>query len=60
MKNNKVSRRGLIKNWYDIELEAEKFNLARIEKIAIDRVSPEFLLTLEEDVLYQFLPSYDF
>jgi len=35
-------------------------SLTRTEKINIDKITPEFLLNLEEDVLYEFFPTYSF
>ena len=58
--NKKVSRIGLLKHWYDKALQTEEITLTRTEKINIDKISPEFLLNLEEDVLYEFLPTYSF
>jgi len=58
--NKKVSRIGLLKHWYDKALQNEEITLTRTEKINIDKISPEFLLNLEEDVLYEFLPTYSF
>ncbi|MFX0070337.1 MAG: hypothetical protein ACFFAO_04525 [Candidatus Hermodarchaeota archaeon] len=60
LNNKKVSRIGLLKHWYDGALEIEKITLIRIEKIPINRISPKFLLNLEEDVLYEFIPAYNF
>lgn len=58
--DKKVSRIGLLKHWYDKALQTEEITLTRTEKINIDKISPEFLLNLEEDVLYEFLPTYSF
>ncbi|MFX1445125.1 MAG: hypothetical protein ACFFHV_17055, partial [Promethearchaeota archaeon] len=60
LNNKKVSRIGLLKHWYDKDLQTEVITLARTEKIYIDKITPEFLLNLEEDVLYEFLPAYSF
>lgn len=60
LNTKKISRVGLLKHWYDGALETEKITLTRTEKIPFDTISPEFLLNLEEDVLYEFLPSYSF
>jgi len=58
--NKKASRIGLLKHWYEKGLQTEEITLTRTEKINIDKISPEFLLNLEEDVLYEFLPTYSF
>ena len=58
--DKKASRIGLLKHWYDKALQTEEITLTRTEKINIDKISPEFLLNLEEDVLYEFLPTYSF
>jgi hypothetical protein len=60
LKNKKVPRVGLLKHWYDKAIQTEEITLTRIEKINIDKISPECLLNLEEDVLYEFLPPYSF
>ncbi|MFX1338941.1 MAG: hypothetical protein ACFFDK_10055, partial [Promethearchaeota archaeon] len=60
LNNKKVSRIGLLKHWYDKDLQTEVITLARTEKIYIDKITPEFLLNLEEDVLYEFLPPHSF
>lgn len=58
--DKKASRIGLLKHWYDKGLQTEEITLTRTEKINIDKISPEFLLNLEEDVLYEFFPTYSF
>jgi len=58
--NKKASRIGLLKHWYDKGLQTEEITLTRTEKINIDKITPEFLLNLEEDVLYEFFPTYSF
>ncbi|TFG16908.1 MAG: hypothetical protein EU533_08665 [Promethearchaeota archaeon] len=60
LNNKKVSRIGLLKHWYDKDLQTEEINLTRTEIKPIDKITPEFLLNLEEDVLYEFLPTYSF
>ncbi len=60
LNTKKISRIGLLKHWYDGALDTEKITLTRTEKIPLKTISPEFLLNLEEDVLYEFLPSYNF
>ena len=58
--DKKASRIGLLKHWYDKGLQTEEVTLTRTEKINIDKITPEFLLNLEEDVLYEFFPTYSF
>jgi len=58
--NKKASRIGLLKHWYDKALQTEEITLTRTEKINIDKITPDFLLNLEEDVLYEFFPTYSF
>ena len=58
--NKKASRIGLLKHWYDKGLQTEEITLTRTEKINIDKITSEFLLNLEEDVLYEFFPTYSF
>jgi len=60
LNNKKVSRIGLLKHWYDKDLQTEEITLTRTDKINIDKITSEFLLNLEEDVLYEFLPTYSF
>jgi len=49
-----ISRVGLLKHWYNFTLENEKIILKRIEKVDLNDINKEFLLYLEEDVLYEF------
>ncbi len=49
-----ISRVGLLKHWYNFTLENEKIILKRIEKVDLNDINKEFLLDLEEDVLYEF------
>ena len=58
--DKKASRIELLKHWYDKGLQTEEVTLTRTEKINIDKITPEFLLNLEEDVLYEFFPTYSF
>ncbi|MFW9821655.1 MAG: hypothetical protein ACFFE4_01890 [Candidatus Thorarchaeota archaeon] len=56
----KVSRIGLLKHWYVGGLEEEEIKIMKTEKIGIKQVNSDLLLNLSEDILYEFLPSYDF
>ena len=56
--SKKVSRIGLLKHWYTRGLHDEEFRINRTEKAQINAITSDFLLNLEEDVLYEFFPSY--
>ncbi|MHA1933087.1 MAG: hypothetical protein ACW96X_11125 [Promethearchaeota archaeon] len=58
--NKKVSRIGLLKHWYKMGLTDEEIKIKKTEKIVINQVTPELLLNLSEDVLYEVFPIYDF
>ncbi|MHA2399739.1 MAG: hypothetical protein ACXADU_12740 [Promethearchaeota archaeon] len=58
--NNIVSRVGILKHWYTKGLTDEYFKLKKTERISINDLTEEFLLNIEEDVLYEFLPVYQF
>jgi len=45
---------GILKHWYAGGLTDEKINLKEIQRINLNKVTPEFLLNIEEDVLYKF------
>ena len=49
-----LSQVGILKHWYNFTLENEKITLKRIEKVDLNDINKEFLLYLEEDVLYEF------
>jgi len=55
-----VNRIGLLKHWYNKRLQNEEIIIKRTERVDVNEISPEFLLNLEEDVLYEFFPSYGF
>ena len=55
-----ISRVGLLKHWYKKGLADEDFKLKKTERISIKELTNKFLLHLEEDVLYEFFPSYQF
>jgi len=54
LQNSSVSRVGLIKHWYDGGLENEKFIIRETKEVKASDISPEFLLNLREDILYEF------
>lgn len=58
--NKKVTRIGLLKHWYTGGLEKEEIKIRKTKKIVINQVTPELLLNLSEDILYEFFPVYDF
>jgi hypothetical protein len=49
---------GILKHWYTKGLTDEYFKLKKTERISVNELTNEFLLHLEEDVLYEFLPVY--
>ncbi len=58
--NKTVSRIGLLKHWYNQGLDDEIFQINETKKISINEITQEYLLNLEEDVLYEFLPAFNF
>jgi hypothetical protein len=60
LENKIVSRVGILKHWYTKGLTDEYFKLKKTERISVNELTNEFLLHLEEDVLYEFLPVYQF
>ena len=55
-----VARIGLLKHWYNKGLQNEDIIIKRIERVDVNEISSKSLLNLEEDVLYEFFPSYVF
>ncbi|MFW9881264.1 MAG: hypothetical protein ACFFG0_50005 [Candidatus Thorarchaeota archaeon] len=55
-----VSRVGILKHWYSKRLEKEKLQIKEIRKIFINKITPDYLLNLDEDILYEFLEIYNF
>lgn len=53
-----LKRIGLLKHWYKLGIENEDFNIKGTKRIPINEINSEFLLKLEEDVLYEFIPNY--
>ena len=49
-----VSQIGILKHWYTSTLENEEITLKRKQKVNLKGVDKDFLLNLEEDVLYEF------
>jgi len=58
--SKKVSRIGLLKHWYTRGLHDEEIRIKRTERAQINAVTSDFLLNLEEDVLYEFFPSHKY
>jgi hypothetical protein len=58
--NKAVSRIGLLKHWYNKGLDDERIQIKENKKISINGITQEYLLNLEEDVLYEFLPAFVF
>lgn len=49
---------GILKHWYEGGLENEKITLKEIQKTNFNEVTTEFLLNMEEDILYEFYIPY--
>ncbi|MFX1328976.1 MAG: hypothetical protein ACFE91_12695 [Promethearchaeota archaeon] len=56
--SNKVSRIGILKHWYRYGLNDEEIALKKTLKSYLDEVKTDFLLNLEEDILYEFFLQY--
>ncbi|MFX1353245.1 MAG: hypothetical protein ACFFGP_04720, partial [Promethearchaeota archaeon] len=56
----KLKRIGLIKHWYNTNLEDENFKIKETKRISIDVLNSDFLLNLKEDILYEFTLSYSY
>ena len=53
-----VKRIGILKHWYKFGLDIEKIVLRSTTHINLKDLSANTLLYLEEDVLYEIMPSY--
>ncbi len=51
----KIKRIGLLKHWYRAGLISEEIIIKKTESIKSKEITPDLLLNLEEDVLYEFL-----
>jgi hypothetical protein len=51
-----AARFGLLLHTYRSNPDSERIQLRRLEDLSLSRVTPELLMKIEEDVLYQFLP----
>jgi hypothetical protein len=54
----KVKRIGVLKHWYSASLEDEEVSIKRTERISLQDLNNNYLLNLEEDVLYEFFPHF--
>ena len=50
----KNSHIGILKHWYKGGLDSEQFAIKEKKRIKIDLVNTDFLLKLDEDILYEF------
>jgi len=55
-----VKRIGLLKHWYKSSLDNEEILLKKTEQLNLKDFTADKLLKLEEDVLYEFFPSYPY
>ncbi|MFX1278621.1 MAG: hypothetical protein ACFFA3_04340 [Promethearchaeota archaeon] len=58
--NKFVSRIGLIKHWYEQGLEYDQIEILKTQKILINDLKPDLLLNMSEDILYEFIPDYNY
>ena len=56
--SDKVKRIGILKHWYVSSLSFEEFNIKETKRIQRERFDKDLLLNVEEDILYEFIPSY--
>ncbi|MFX1571629.1 MAG: hypothetical protein ACFFB0_02690 [Promethearchaeota archaeon] len=56
----KIKRIGLIKHWYNTGLVNEEILIKNTEEIKFKEITPNLLLNLEEDVLYEFFATHSF
>lgn len=59
LKNSNVSHVGILKHWYRGALKDENITLKETRRIQNSNVTPDFLLNLEEDILYEFYIPYN-
>ncbi|MFX0074196.1 MAG: hypothetical protein ACFE96_02040 [Candidatus Hermodarchaeota archaeon] len=57
---NTNKRIGILKHWYNSSLISEDIRIKKTEQINLKDLTEEKLLNLEEDVLYEFFPSYSY
>ncbi len=58
--NKIIPRIGILKHWYTKGLEDEEIQITETKKISINQITPDLLLNLSEDKLYEIFPVYDF
>jgi hypothetical protein len=58
LKNPDIPRVGILKHWYQKGLEDEEISLKDVKKIDMAKITSDFLLNIEEDVLYEFYIPY--
>ena len=54
----KVKRIGVFKHWYSASIENEELSIKRTERINLQKLNRNYLLNLEEDVLYEIFPQF--
>ena len=59
LENSNVSHVGILKHWYHGALEDENITLKETRRIQNRNITPDFLLNLEEDILYEFYIPYN-
>ncbi len=59
LENSNVSHLGILKHWYHGALEDENITLKETRRIQNRNITPDFLLNLEEDILYEFYIPYN-
>ena len=58
--NKIVSRIGILKHWYTKALEDEEIKIKKTQRISINEITQDLLLNLSNDILYEFLPVYEY
>jgi len=58
--NKLVKRVGILKHWYNKRLSNEEISIKNTYRTSIEDLTPNLLLKLEEDNLYEFIASYKF
>jgi len=53
-----VKRIGVFKHWYSGSIENEELSIKRTERINLQNLNTNYLLNLEEDVLFEFFPQF--
>ncbi len=58
--DKKVSRIGILKHWYSRGLIDEEIKIRKTQRISISEVNSDLILNLDEDILYEIFPIYNF